>query len=425
MGYFRDTDDDASDDESDESDGRRASGRAASATRREAMDAMDGFLLKFDENDDDDDAVADALRWILRRDRRDVERMSSAVRREARAARAMAPRSSGEARRDAATASEALANARRKSRAMAREIEDGLRMREKFTNEATMETMRARAYEVGVEAAKFRLELSRAAKSLRDARRAGEHETVCASLREMRRQLEVWRKHDGERSSADAVRTLVEATMADAEASVEAEIKRAITSWCAAARVVARDVARDLIAGSDFDAVMMKYRDALDPSSCARARVLCVRLLGDDETAFATCLRDVRRAQLSVDVASKSSANELLKSGHSKRAPNATTDEMELTLGHFAIQIFAVGAFPGALSRTEVETEWKELAATLRNNILSSDRNEIASVVERTRTICKVIRTALEFPVENLIDAASALETIARPREDADENENE
>ncbi len=165
----------------------------------------------------------------------------------------------------------------------------------------------------------------------------------------------------------------------------------------------------------------MKYRDALDPSSCARARVLCVRLFGDDETAFATCLREVRRAQLSVDVVSKSSANALLKSGHSKRAPNATTDEMELTLGHFAIQIFAIGAFPGALSRSEVETEWKELAATLRNNILSSDRNEIASVVERTRAVCNVIQSALGFPVENLTDAASALETIARPREDADD----
>ena len=423
MGYFHDSDADASEDERDGRDARRASGRATSVTRREAMDAMDGFLLQFNQNDDDDDddAVVDALRKILRRDGNDVERISRMIRREAREARAMAPRSSGEARRDAATASEALANARRKSRAMAREIENGLRMREQFTNEATMETMRARAYEVGFKAAKFRLELSRAAKSLRDAQRAGEHETVCASLREMRRQLEVWRKHDGERLSADAVRTMLEATMADAEASVEAEIKRAITSWCAAARVVAREVARELIAGSDFDAAMMKYRDALDPSSCARARVLCVRLFGDDETAFATCLREVRRAQLSVDVVSKSSANALLKSGHSKRAPNATTDEMELTLGHFAIQIFAIGAFPGALSRSEVETEWKELAATLRNNILSSDRNEIASVVERTRAVCNVIQTALGFPVENLTDAASALETIARPREDADD----
>ena len=80
-----------------------------------------------------------------------------------------------------------------------------------------------------------------------------------------------------------------------------------------------------------------------------------------------------------------------------------------------------IGAFPGALSRSEVETEWKELAATLRNNILSSDRNEIASVVERTRAVCNVIQSALEFPVENLTDAASALETIARPREDADD----
>lgn len=78
----------------------------------------------------------------------------------------------------------------------------------------------------------------------------------------------MWCKYDGECLSVDVVCIMLEVMMVDVEVSVEVEIKRAITSWCVVARVVAREVVCELIVGSDFDVVMMKYCDVLDLLLC-------------------------------------------------------------------------------------------------------------------------------------------------------------
>lgn len=387
------------------------------AEAREARDVVADYARRADAGDG---FLVASARRAARGERRDVgtsriedvvercARVASRAREEAREREARArDADGGRAPEDDETTSaraiEACASVRARAMDLDARVERAVRACEETVRMGATETMRVRAYDVALAAARFRLRAAMAARETVRALDAGDLERACALLSGVRATLDEWRRGEGVR---DATRDLCEFVAGDAARRIETEAKRETTNaWFTNARAIQVDVAVALREGQSRDEVMQMIARRLCADGVRKSAALCARL----DVNFADWFKRVRREQFVKDVAPKIVG--------ASRDATATTRELDNALGYFACQLHAVETFPDVVSRDDVEREWIDACQTLRGNVLSADAGEMATVIERTRAACAVAEGVFDFSVEPLANAVDALEIISRPKE--------